>query len=74
MLSVTITTAHKLSSTLFSKIRKAVESKYGKDVEFTQKVDESVVGGIRMLIGSKEIDATVSGKLLQVKKQLETEI
>lgn len=74
MLPVTITTAHTLSSPLFSKIQNAVVKKYGKEVEFVQLVDESVLGGIRILIGSKEIDATVSGKLQQVKKQLEAEI
>lgn len=73
MLLVTITTAHKLSTAHFTKIKNAVEKKYGKDVNFNLVTDENVVGGIRVLVGSKEIDATVEGRLEQIKKQLETE-
>lgn len=74
MLTVKITTAHKLSSAQLSKIKKAVETKYGKDVAYVEELNPEVVGGIRLLVGSKEIDATVSGKINRLKKQLESEL
>lgn len=74
MLLVTITTAHKLSSSHLSKIKKSVGSKYGEDVVYSEVVDPSVIGGIKLLIGSKEIDSTVSGKIARLKKQLESQL
>ena len=41
----------------------ALESKYGRNVSAQVEVDASLIGGARIVIGDKVIDATVRGKL-----------
>ena len=41
----------------------ALESKYGRKVSAQVEVDRSLIGGARIVIGDKVIDATVRGKL-----------
>jgi F-type H+-transporting ATPase subunit delta len=44
-------------------ISKAIAKKLGKKVEISNKVDETLVGGVKIQIGSKLFDDTVKGKL-----------
>lgn len=70
MMTVTITTAVKLTPKQLGSIQTAVEKKYGKKVEYVQEVDPTVLGGIRVLIGSTMIDRTIQSKLTQLRSQL----
>lgn len=70
MLTVTITTAVKLTAKQLSSIESAIEKKYGSKVEYVQEIDPAVIGGIRILIGSTMIDRTVQSKLDQLRSQL----
>lgn len=70
MKTVTITTAVKLTEKQFSSIVDAVTKKYGKALEFKQQVKPEVIGGIRLTIGSSQLDATISHKLQQLQNQL----
>lgn len=74
MLKVIVTTATPLEKRALEKLKNAVTKKHGRSVEFVLAVDPRVIGGIRVVIGSKAIDATVAGKLAQVRKQLLTKI
>jgi F-type H+-transporting ATPase subunit delta len=69
MVKVIITTASKLEAKSVDVLRKALE-KSGKKAEFELRTDPTVIGGIKIVMGSKAIDMTVAGKLSQVKKQL----
>jgi F-type H+-transporting ATPase subunit alpha len=60
---VTITSASKLSAGQLEKIKKSLTNKYGSDLEFEQNVDESVLGGLSIQVGSEIIDGTLKAKL-----------
>jgi F-type H+/Na+-transporting ATPase subunit alpha len=60
---VKITSASQLSSGQLEKIKKAVSSKYGKDLQFVEKIDESVLGGVSVQVGSEMLDATLRAKI-----------
>lgn len=71
MIKVITTTASVLSKNHVETLKKAVQKKYGRDAQFEWRVDPKVIGGIKVVIGSKSIDLTVAGKLAQLRVQLE---
>jgi F-type H+-transporting ATPase subunit delta len=73
MVTATVTTAQELSTEQKKKITAAIEKKYGK-VELKQVVDESIIGGVNVQVGSTEYDATVRGKLAQLRQELMEQI
>lgn len=48
------------------KIAKAAETKLGKKVLLTSSIDESLIGGLVIKIGSTMIDSSLKGKLSQL--------
>ena len=69
-LDVTVTTAHELDNKTSEKIREKLEKYTGKKVRLEHSADESLIGGVRITIGDKQIDNTVKGQLQRVKKEL----
>lgn len=69
MIRVSVITSQSLSTAQKTRLRGLLEKKHGK-VEMVETVDSSVVGGIRITVGSQEYDATVKGKLLKLRDQL----
>ena len=72
-MNVTITSATALSSVQVKKITEAVEKKH-KNASVETVVDPSVIGGLKLRIGSKTLDGTVSQKLAMIKNQLAKEL
>ncbi|MBT4124719.1 MAG: hypothetical protein HN981_02240 [Candidatus Pacebacteria bacterium] len=70
MKKIIVTTAHTLSKNNLETLKKAFSKKYGKSVEYDLRVDPSVIGGIKVVDGSRAVDMTVSGQLSQLKKQV----
>lgn len=70
---VVVTTAIELTSDQRSKIKKAVEEKMGA-IALVEEVDPSVIGGIKIVAGSKEMDATVKGRLERLRSSLSQSI
>ncbi len=66
---VTVTTAIKLTKKQTSLIKKTLEKKYSA-IELKEVVDKSVIGGIKLTVGSQEIDATIYTKLEKLHHQL----
>lgn len=65
-LPVIATTARPLTKTQLALIESSIAKKYSdKNVEVRNDVDESVIGGIKLRIGSIEHDHTISGKIEQ---------
>ena len=70
-LKVTVTSAIKLTPVQVKKITDAVEKKHTESkVELKQVVDPSIIAGIKITVGSEEIDATVYTKLEQIHLQI----
>jgi len=74
MLKVIVTTASPLPKKMAEAFQKSVAKKHGKDVQYDFRVDPSVVGGVKTVIGAQSVDATVAGKLATIKKQLLSQI
>lgn len=68
-MQVVVSSPIAISSSQKQTLQKAVEKKYGK-VEMVEVVDPSLIGGVKVTIGSHQIDATVKSKLNQLKQQL----
>lgn len=63
-----ITTAIPLTAVQRQKISEAVIEKHGS-VTIEEVVDPLVIGGIKIVIGSKEYDRTIAGRLQQLHQQ-----
>jgi F-type H+-transporting ATPase subunit delta len=68
--TVTVTTAQSLTADQKKKLTTAVEKKHGQKVELQEIVEPSVIGGFKVHFGSTEYDATISGKLEQLRQEL----
>ena len=66
---VRVTTAVELTDDQRSKIETAVEEKMGSAL-IVEEVNPSIIGGIRIVAGSKELDATVKGRLNRLRATL----
>lgn len=69
LLQVVVTTAVPLTAEQRKKIKTAIEAKLGS-VNYSETVDESVIGGIKLLVGSRAFDGTVKSKLNRLKQLL----
>jgi F-type H+-transporting ATPase subunit delta len=66
---VIVTTAVPLTDAQRATIAQALEKKTGSG-QYREVVDPSVVGGIKLLVGSTEYDGTLKGKLTRLKELL----
>jgi len=69
--NATITTAVKLTKKQVSLVIKTLEKKYSA-VELKQVVDKTIIAGVKLTVGSQEIDATAYTKLEKLHNQLKT--
>ncbi len=58
-----VTSAKALTKTQADKLAKTLAKQVGKDVKLTQTVDESLIGGLVVKVGSKMIDTSIASKL-----------
>ncbi len=58
-----VTTAKALTKTQSEKLAKALKAAIGKDVNLNTTVDESIIGGLVVKVGSKMIDTSIRSKL-----------
>ena len=65
-----ITSATELDRRQKESIERVLASKTGKQIRAHYKVDPGVLAGVRALVGSKEYDATLSGRLGSMRQRL----
>lgn len=70
MPKVTITSAVKLNAEQLQTIQAALTKKF-KTVDVNTVIDPTIIGGIKVTIGSRQIDASVEGKVNQLKQALQ---
>lgn len=58
-----VTSAKPLTKTQADKLSKVLKAKVGSDVEIETTVDESLIGGLIVKLGSKMIDTSIRSKL-----------
>ena len=58
-----VTAAKKLTKAQSDKLAKTLKATVGKDVKINMSVDESLIGGLIVKVGSKMIDTSIRSKL-----------
>ena len=58
--------AKALTKTQADKLAKTLKAQLGKDVTINATVDESLIGGLIVKVGSKMIDTSIRSKLSQL--------
>ncbi len=61
--TLTLQSAHALDREESSRLVSRLERLHGKKFEVTEVVDPQLIGGVRIMIGDRRIDATISGRL-----------
>ena len=69
-LEATITSARALPAATQKQLSQSLATATGKKVKLTLKEDASVLGGLRIELGSLRLDATLSGALNNMRQQL----
>ncbi|HET7554905.1 MAG TPA: F0F1 ATP synthase subunit delta [Gaiellaceae bacterium] len=67
-----LTTAVELSDAEADRLLGQIEQASGRKVEATRSVDPNLIGGIVLQVGSYRLDASVSGRLERLRRQLAT--
>ena len=70
ILSVCAVSAVPMSQALCEKLQKKLESRTGKRVELTTRVDARLLGGVRLELPDRQLDGSVQFHLDQLQKQL----
>jgi F-type H+-transporting ATPase subunit delta len=65
-----IASAHEVAPTQREEIERALGEQLGKFIRATYLVDSSLIGGVRARVASKEYDATVRGKLENMRQRI----
>ena len=71
-LNVELTTAYELSDEEAASILQKIEQAAGRQVDASRKVDPKLIGGIVLQAGSLRVDASVKGRLEQLRRELVT--
>lgn len=72
VLRLELTTAVELSEREAAEIARKIEEASGRKVEAVHKVDPSLIGGVVIQAGSLRVDASVRGRLNQLRQELVT--
>lgn len=72
VLEVELTTAVDLTDDEAQEIVKRIEDAAGRRVEATRSVDPDLIGGLVLQAGSRRVDASVRGRLDQLREELLT--
>jgi F-type H+-transporting ATPase subunit delta len=65
-----IASAHEVAAPQREEIERALGTQLGKFIRATYVVDPALIGGVRARVASKEYDATVRGKLENMRQRL----
>ena len=73
ILEATIISANKLNEESKKKITQLLNPN-GAKVDITEKIDPTLIGGFLVQVDDKQIDATIKGKLLQLKQEFSSNL
>lgn len=70
VLSVHVRAAEPIAEAEVAKLKEALKRRFGRDIEFHQSVDPSVIGGAVIDAGDVVIDGSVRGRLARLEQAL----
>ena len=65
-----IYSAFELDSAAMSDISSTLEERFGKRLTLTQALDESLIGGVRVVVGDEVLDTSIKARLEQMQVAL----
>jgi len=66
-----IVTARKISQQAVAELEKFIKARAGSDnVEMSEKIDPSLLGGVVLRYGNKSLDLSLKNKLAELKRQI----
>lgn len=68
--ALTIESARPLDRTQFARLIARLEAAYGKKFEAAEVVNPSLIGGLRLMMGDRRIDDSISGRLDALSREL----
>lgn len=68
--ALTLESARPLDRAEYARLIARLEQAYGKKFEVTEVVDPSLIGGLRLMMGDRRIDDSVSGRLSALAREL----
>ncbi|MDI6604999.1 MAG: ATP synthase F1 subunit delta [Thermoanaerobacteraceae bacterium] len=71
IVDVELVSVHELNDAVIEKIKNNLELNLGKKVNIYCKLDPSIIGGLKIIIGNRVIDGSVKGRLNNLMKYLE---
>lgn len=66
----TVYSAFPLDAAALADLRATLEKRFGRKLELFTKVDESLIGGVRVVVGDEVLDTSVKARLEQMKAAL----
>ena len=63
-------TAIQLDKQLKEQLAQIIRKKFNSDIELSELVDESLIGGFVLTVEDQQLDASVSGQLSRIRKEL----
>ena len=69
-LRVTIRSARPLPESLLERLRQALSSREGKQIEFTTELDPTLLGGVQIVLDHRVVDASVRRGVTELRQQL----
>lgn len=66
-----IFSAFAIDDAQLSRLKQALQKRFGRRIEATVSVDPQLIGGARVVVGDTVIDASVQGELQSMKNQLQ---
>lgn len=67
---LTITTAHPLPGAEVGSMVARLERVYGKKFDVNVRIDPSLIGGVRLMMGDRRVDGSVAGRLDELSRLL----
>lgn len=66
-----ITTAHPLSETQRQEISAKLTEITGKQMDITEKVDNSLIGGVKVRVGDRQYNGSIAAQLAELRRKFE---
>lgn len=69
-IEVDVTVASELNSSQIEEVRQLINKGLGKNAVIRQQVDESIIGGLILKVGDRQIDGSVKTQLNKIREKL----
>jgi F-type H+-transporting ATPase subunit delta len=70
--TLTVQSARPIERDEYRSLIERLEQLYGKKFEVTERVDPDLIGGLRIFLGDRRIDASIAGRLEALARELAT--